>query len=92
MTLVTGARLEMCEDLMTTFNISLVVRGTISETSLDRKAESSSQQRYSAPKASNMFRQAALSTAYLVCMPCAVLVTLVNKSKAHHGGMPNHWS
>ncbi|KAL0048723.1 hypothetical protein WJX82_009569 [Trebouxia sp. C0006] len=54
---IIGAPLEMSEDLMTTFNISLVVRGTISETSLDRKAESSSQQRYSAPKASNMFRQ-----------------------------------
>jgi len=72
---VTGAPLEMSEDLMTTFNISLVVRGTISETSLDRKAESSSQQRYSAPKASNMFRQASASTQYLVCMPCVVLIT-----------------
>lgn len=72
MTLVTGAPLDMSEDLMTTFNISLVVRGTISETSLDRKAESSSQQRYSAPKASNMFRQA--SANHLMCIPCVGLI------------------
>lgn len=90
MALVTGAPLEMSEDLMTTFNISLVVRGTISETSLDRKAESSSQQRYSAPKASNMFRQASDSADHLMCMPCVVFTGLDDKSKTHHGKMPNH--
>jgi len=81
--LVTGAPLEISEDLITTFNISLVARGTISETSVDRKAESSTEQRYSAPKANNMFRRVKRHLLHITfispsllqrtCMPLAIL-------------------
>ena len=48
--------MEISEDLITTFNISLVVRGTVSETSADRNDKDSAEARYRAPKANEMFR------------------------------------
>lgn len=41
---------------MTTFNISLVVRGTISETSVDPKEQQAKEERYKAPKEAKIFR------------------------------------
>lgn len=41
---------------MTTFNISLVVRGTVSETSADHHDKQSEDLRYRTPKANNAFR------------------------------------
>lgn len=54
--MLAGAPMEISEDLITTFNISLVVRGTVSETSADRSDKTSAELRYKAPKANNMFR------------------------------------
>ncbi|KAL3160740.1 hypothetical protein ABBQ32_010650 [Trebouxia sp. C0010 RCD-2024] len=54
---IIGAPLEISEDLITTFNISLVVRGTVSETSADQHDKDSKDLRYRTPKANNMFRQ-----------------------------------
>lgn len=51
-----GAPLEISEDLITTFNISLVVRGTVSETSADQHDKDTEDLRYRTPKANNMFR------------------------------------
>ena len=53
---LTGAPLEISEDLITTFNISLVVRGTVSETSADQHDKDSEDLRYRTPKANKMFR------------------------------------
>lgn len=53
-----GAPLEISEDLVTTFNISLVVRGTISETSVDPQEQKAQEERYKAPKESKIFRWA----------------------------------
>lgn len=53
---IIGAPLEISEDLVTTFNISLVVRGTISETSVDPKEQQAKEERYKAPKDANIFR------------------------------------
>lgn len=48
-----GAPLAITEDLLTTFNISLVVRGSISETGI---AEEEEQMRYSVPKRKGIMR------------------------------------
>ena len=55
-TCIAGAPLEISEDLVTTFNISLVVRGTISETSVDPKEQQAKEERYKAPKEAKIFR------------------------------------
>lgn len=54
--IIAGAPLEISEDLVTTFNISLVVRGTISETSVDPKEQQAKEERYKAPKEAKIFR------------------------------------
>lgn len=59
-----GAPLEISEDLVTTFNIGLVVRGTISETSVDPKEQQAQEERYKAPKETSIFR-------YATCLSCA---------------------
>jgi len=46
-----GAPLEITADLINTFNISLVVRGSVSETGRANDGD-----RYSVPKAQNIFR------------------------------------
>ena len=46
----------MTEDLLTTFNISLVVRGTVSETRADAGGEE--EPRYAIPAAKGVFRRA----------------------------------
>ncbi len=43
----------MTEDLLTTFNISLVVRGSVSETGI---ADEEEQKRYSVPKGKGVMR------------------------------------
>ena len=48
-----GAPLVVTEDLLTTFNISLVVRGTVSETGASDNAE---QARYAVPKEHGIMR------------------------------------
>ncbi|KAK9824144.1 hypothetical protein WJX72_008090 [[Myrmecia] bisecta] len=50
---IIGAPLEITQDLLTTFNISLVVRGTVSETAADGKVEA---RRYAVPQAKGAFR------------------------------------
>ena len=51
-----GAPLEISDDLVTTFNISMVVRGTISETNVDPKEQQAQEKRYQSPKEANIFR------------------------------------
>ena len=86
-----GAPLEISEDLITTFNISQVVRGTISETSTDGQVEGSTEQRYTAPKASGIFRQAhhttvKLQSDHLACLrPPFLLATQPNQTSCLHG-------
>lgn len=48
-----GAPLAITEDLLTTFNISLVVRGSVSETGITEEEE---RMRYSEPKRKNIMR------------------------------------
>ena len=46
--------MEVTEDLLTTFNISLVVRGTVSETAADGADADAA--RYAIPRAKGVFR------------------------------------
>ena len=48
-----GAPLEVNEDLLTTFNIGVVARGSVSETG----HKGHDDQRYGVPRSRNMFRQ-----------------------------------
>jgi len=50
-----GAPLTVTEDLLTTFNISLVVRGSVSETGV---ADEEEHKRYSVPKQKGIMRYA----------------------------------
>lgn len=54
----------MTEDLLTTFNISLVVRGSVSETGA---AEEEQEQRYSKPKQKGIMRWALPESASQQC-------------------------
>lgn len=60
-----GAPLEISDDLVTTFNISMVVRGTISETSVDPKEQQAQEKRYQSPKEANIFRYVWLDASVL---------------------------
>ena len=73
-----GAPLELTDDLLTTFNIALVVRGSVAETGAAGAALAA--RRYAAPRARGIFRCAhsaphpkscmrGCSTP--ACMPCA---------------------
>ena len=53
----------MTEDLIKTFNISLVVRGTVSERNHEDRHE---QARYAYPKSTNIFRCVPVQA----CLPC----------------------
>lgn len=51
---VAGAPLILTEDLIKTFNISTVVRGTVTE--LHHKGRKAEEERYAYPKAQGIFR------------------------------------
>ena len=51
-----GAPLEISEDLLTTFNISLVVRGSVSETGRNGSDAHASPSRYGLCQNKNIFR------------------------------------
>ncbi len=50
----------MTEDLLTTFNINLVVRGTVSETAAEPFDTGADAHRYAIPRAKGVFRRASL--------------------------------
>lgn len=67
---VAGAPLEVTEDLLTTFNISLVARGTVSETGGGDGAEHA---RYMVPKQRGIMRCGAHPCSALPIALCAPL-------------------
>jgi hypothetical protein len=75
MTLASGAPLEISEDLLMTFNISIVARGSVSETG--HSADDGS--RYRVPHEREIFRSVAKATPFLALDPkhmfCGRLVT-----------------
>ena len=61
--------MEVTEDLLTTFNISLVVRGTVSETAANGADADAG--RYAIPREKGVFRCARNSAAPALCSPPA---------------------
>jgi ethanolamine-phosphate cytidylyltransferase len=51
--LLAGAPMRITEDLITTFNISLVVRGTVTETAHSHDLD---EDRYAVPQAKGIFK------------------------------------